>query len=179
MCFFFVFFFPLSLFLFNKMITILLIISTMWAQVAMNASGLINAAVKYMLHTCLSVCDRLTAWSGVLSSFMFPRCLEATEVSLTPVPEGTASPAPCQNNLPRSPSQGPPDSPLTTSTYTTPDLGRLFFSFFFFFLRAVILPSASAPITFQAPSVLSIGLINASFVRCGRLSGYLVINDTR
>lgn len=76
---FFLFFFPLSLFLFNKMITILLIISTMWAQVAMNASGLINAAVKYMLHTCLSVCDRLTAWSGVLSSFMFPRCLEATE----------------------------------------------------------------------------------------------------
>lgn len=42
--------------------------------VRLHASGIIYAGARYMLHTCLSVCDRLTGSSSVLTSFGFLRC---------------------------------------------------------------------------------------------------------
>lgn len=44
------------------------------AWMRLQASVIIHAGVKYMLHTCLSVCDTPTGLSEVLTVFRFLRC---------------------------------------------------------------------------------------------------------
>lgn len=83
------------------------------------------------------------------------------------------------NNLPAaSPSTDPallPDHKYTGQLIAkpTPDLPLLTFYASFHSTLCV-----SLPVMLQAPSGLSIGLINASIVQNAFLSGYLVINDT-
>lgn len=96
---------------------------------------------------------------------------------LTPVPEATASPALWQNNnLPSSPPADSSKTPVHRPGFSLSPHLIYHFSIFYAICHSPL--SVSLPVTLQAPSGLSIGLINVGIVPNGFLSGYLVINDT-
>lgn len=103
-----------------------------------DSSGIKHAGVRYMLCTCLSVCDRLTAWSSVLTSFRFLHCPAAV---LVPQPcclrPRRLRPSDRIIICPPAPPQPPPDSSPTPSAQPTPDQPLLLF----YFMQSVILRS--------------------------------------